>query len=348
MEVYYGVDFHPHQQTVCWFDVETGELKKRTIFHKDREELTGFYREMPTGIVGIESTGKADWFEELMFENGHKLLIGNAGLIRKRAETRHKSDSRDAENILALMMRQEFPTLWRRSRESVAILEMIRLRSGLVKQRTQVYNRLQALAHDFGLPKGTMGTKAFQEVLKSIPADPRKAMRRKILLQTVEQLSGSIAEIERKLEEEGAGDSRVALLRTQAGVGNLTALCLIHTLGEVGRFSSAKQVVSFTGLCPLEKSSGSRVRFGPISRTGSPLLRFMLGQAANTAIRRDERLRAFYRRLARKKTKPVAKTAAARKLLVKLSIMLRENITAQEFDLRGSTAGNTRAKQGLK
>jgi transposase len=273
---------------------------------------------MPTGIVGIESTGKADWFEELMFENGHKLLIGNAGLIRKRAETRHKSDSRDAENILALMMRQE------------------------------VYNRLQALAHDFGLPKGTMGTKAFQEVLKSIPADPRKAMRRKILLQTVEQLSGSIAEIERKLEEEGAGDSRVALLRTQAGVGNLTALCLIHTLGEVGRFSSAKQVVSFTGLCPLEKSSGSRVRFGPISRTGSPLLRFMLGQAANTAIRRDERLRAFYRRLARKKTKPVAKTAAARKLLVKLSIMLRENITAQEFDLRGSTAGNTRAKQGLK
>lgn len=348
MEVYYGVDFHPHQQTICWYDIGTGELKTRTIFHKDREELAGFYREMPKGTVGIEATGKADWFEELMFENGHELLVGNSGLIRKRTETRHKSDRRDAESILTLMMRQEFPSLWRRSRESVAILEMIRLRSGLVRQRTQVYNRLQSLAHDFGLPKGTMGTKAYREMLESVPADERKAMRRTILLRTAEQLTGSIEEIERKLEEEGAGDPRVALLRTQAGVGNLTALCLIHTLGEVGRFLSAKEVVSFTGLCPLEKSSGSRVSYGPISRTGSPLLRFMLGQAANTAVRRDERLRAFYRRLARKKTKPVAKTAAARKLLVKLSIMLRENITATEFDLRGSTAGDTRAKKGLK
>lgn len=348
MEVYYGVDFHPHQQTICWMDDETGELKTRTIFHKNREELAEFYREMPKGTVGIEATGKADWFEELMFENGHRLLTGNPGLIRKRAESRHKSDSRDAENILTLMVRGEFPALWRRSLESAAILEMIRLRSGLVRQRTQVYNRLQALAHDFGLPKGTMGTKAFREILEGMPADPRKALRREILLRTAEQLSGNIGEIERRLEEDGAGDPRVALLRTQAGVGNLTALCLIHTLGEVGRFSTARQVVSFVGLCPLERSSGSRVRFGPISRTGSPLLRFMIGQAANTAVRRDDRLRAFYRRLVRKKTKAVAKTAAARKLLVKLSIMLRENITAQEFDVRGSTAGNTRADQGLK
>lgn len=342
MEVYYGVDFHPHQQTICWLDVGTGELKTRTILHKDREELAGFYREMPKGTVGVEATGKADWFEELMFENGHRLLVGNSGLIRKRAESRHKSDKRDAENILTLLMRQEFPALWRRSRESVAILEMIRLRSGLVRQRTQVYNRLQSLAHDFGLPKGRMATQAYRETLEAVPAEPRKALRREILLRTAEQLSGNIREIECRLEEEGGTDPQVALLRTQAGIGILTALCLIHTLGEVARFSSSGQVVAFAGLCPLEKSSGSRSGFGGISRAGSPLLRYMLGQAANAAVRKDERLRAFYRRLARKKAKRVAKTAVTRKLLVKLSIMLRENITAREFDLRGSTAGDTR------
>ncbi|MBK8812633.1 MAG: transposase [Acidobacteria bacterium] len=124
---------------------------------------------MPKGTVGIEATGKADWFEELMFENGHRLLVGNSGFDKERAESRHKSDTRDAENILTLLMRQEFPALWRRSRESVAILEMIRLRSGLVRQRTQVYNRLQALAHDFGLPKGRMGTQAYRETLEAVP-----------------------------------------------------------------------------------------------------------------------------------------------------------------------------------
>ncbi|MBK8809515.1 MAG: IS110 family transposase [Acidobacteria bacterium] len=92
-----------------------------------------------------------------------------------------------------------------------------------------------------------------------MPADPRKALRREILLRTAEQLSGNIREIERRLEEEGGIDPRVALLRTQAGVGILTALCLIHTLGEVARFSSSRQVVAFAGLCPLEKSSGARV-----------------------------------------------------------------------------------------
>jgi len=55
-----------------------------------------------------------------------------------------------------------------------------------------------------------------------------------------------------------------------------------------------------------------------------------------------DRAKAFYKRLVKKKLKPVAKTATARKLLVKLTIMLRDNITAQEFDLRGRTVGNAR------
>ncbi|MBK8811969.1 MAG: IS110 family transposase [Acidobacteria bacterium] len=301
MEVYYGVDFHPHQQTICWLDDGTGELKTRTIFHKNREELAGFYREMPKGTVGIEATGKADWFEELMFENGHKLLVGNSGLIRKRAESRHKSDTRDAENILTLLMRQDFPALWRRSRESVAILEMIRLRSGLVRAadaglqpaagagaRFRAAEREDGDASVPGDPGGGAGRSAQGAAAGDPAADGRAAER-------------NIREIERRLEEEGGTDPRVALLRTQAGVGILTALCLIHTLGEVARFSSSRQVVAFAGLCPLEKSSGARVSFGGISRAGSPLLRYMLGQAANAAARRDERLRAFYRRLARRK-----------------------------------------------
>ncbi|MBK7705552.1 MAG: transposase [Acidobacteria bacterium] len=94
----------------------------------------------------------------------------------------------------------------------------------------------------------------------------------------------------------------------------------------------------------MRRAPGGWVSFGGISRAGSPLLRYMLGQAANAAARRDERLRAFYRRLARKKTRRVAKTAVTRKLLVKLSVMLRENITAREFDMRGSTAGDTRGE----
>jgi hypothetical protein len=70
--------------------------------------------------------------------------------------------------------------------------------------------------------------------------------------------------------------------------------------------------------------------------------------AAHIACRSDVKLKSFYKRLAKKKPKPVAKTAAARKLLVKLAIMLRDQITAEEFDQRGRTVGNARGRQDLK
>ena len=104
MPLYIGVDFHPHQQTVCWCDLETGEIRTRTIFH-NTAELTKFYRAMPASIVGIEATSKATWFEQLLFDNHHQLIVGNPNVIRKRAVSRHKNDNRDAQLIFDLLTR---------------------------------------------------------------------------------------------------------------------------------------------------------------------------------------------------------------------------------------------------
>lgn len=108
----------------------------------------------------------------------------------------------------------------------------------------------------------------------------------------------------------------------------------------------SKQVASFAGLDPLERSSAGRVRFGRVSKAGSPLLRFQLGQAANITARWDAKLKSFNKRLAKKKPGGVAKTATARKLLVKLSIMLRDGITADEFDRRGTHSWQCPAGSG--
>jgi len=163
----------------------------------------------------------------------------------------------------------------------------------------------------------------------------------------IEQLSGQIATLEVWLKKKAEENSSAQLLQTQMGVGYLTALVTVHTLGDIGRFKRAnKAVVSFAGLDPREMSSAGRVRFGSITKAGSSMLRHHLGQAVMTATRFDPKLKTFYKRLAKKKPKAVAKTAAARKLLVKLAIMLRDNITAQEFDQRGRTVGNARRIAG--
>jgi transposase len=343
MPYYLGVDFHAHRQTVAWCDTRTGETRTFDLVH-DLEKVREFYTSLPEpAIIGIEASAKAAWFENMIFESKHKLLVGNPVLIRRRATSRHKNDRRDAELILDLLMRDEFPTLWRRPPESNQVLEILRLRSGIVRQRTQVYNRLQALAHNAGLPKGRMRTLAFQAVVKSVDMDEASSLIRSQNFALLGSLHERIAELEGWLKKKAEGDARVDLLQTQKGVGYLTALTVVHTLGDVTRFGRlAKQVASFAGLDPMERSSAGRIKFGRVSKAGSPMLRFQLGQAVQTAARGDARFKSFYKRLAKKKPKAVAKTATARKLLVKLAIMLRDNITADEFDRRGPQVGNAR------
>lgn len=349
MTLYIGVDFHPHQQTLAWCDTQTGETRTMELIN-DPQTVREFYSSLPgPATVGIEASARATWFEELLCERGHKLFVGNPVLIRKRATSRHKNDRRDAELILELLLREEFPSIWRRPRESESVLEILRLRQSLVRQRTGVYNRLQALAHDVGLPKGRIRTKTFQKLLKAVSMSEVASIRSLHLFSLVAKLDEQIEELDGWLKKKADQDESVQLLLTQKGVGYLTALATVHTLGDVSRFPRlSKQIVSFAGLDPVEKSSAGKTRFGSISKAGSRLLRHQLGLAAQIASRSDAKLKSFYKRLSKKKPKPVAKTATARKLLVKLAIMLRDEITADEFDRRGRTVGNARGTTDLK
>lgn len=349
MTLYIGVDFHPYQQTVSWADTETGETDTVELAH-EVDKVRAFYASLPEpAVVGIEASARAEWFENMLFEIGHKLLVGNPVLIRKRATSRHKSDRRDASLILELLLRDEFPAIWRRSKEGSEVLEILRLRHSLVRQRTRVYNQLHSLARSAGLRKGRMRSLVYQGMIKSASMSESSTICRQQLFTLMGRLTEQISELEVWLKEKARLDSEVQLLLTQKGVGYLAALCTVHTLGDVTRFKKlGKQVASYAGLEPLERSSAGRRQFGSISKAGSGLLRFQLGQAAQITARFDPRFKSFYKRLEKKKPRAVAKVATARKLLIKLSIMLRDQISAQEFDQRGRTVGNTRFSPGLK
>jgi len=165
-----------------------------------------------------------------------------------------------------------------------------------------------------------------------------QAFQRDQLLAMLEDLNSRIKLVEGWLDQRASVDARVKLLTTHKGVGKLSALAVVHILGDVSRFATSKQAVAYTGLDPLERSSAGHTRFGSISKAGSSVLRHLLGQAMHAAIRYDGELKSFYKRLAARRSKSVAKVAATRKLLVRLFIMLRDEIDYAEFKRRG-TAG---------
>jgi transposase len=163
--------------------------------------------------------------------------------------------------------------------------------------------------------------------LEKLELLPYAAQRRKQLLQSLDGLEVEIEQLNRRVEEEVAQRPAAGKLQTHPGVGPVTALAMVLTLGPAERFPSGKQVGSYFGLIPSEYSSGGQQKLGHISKQGSAFLRFLLVEAGQTAARKDVELGRFYRRLAVRKQRALAKVAVARKLAVRLYLMLREDWT---------------------
>ena len=332
MTLYIGVDIHARQQTLSYLDTEDGSTGQLELQHEG-DDVKGFYSKFQGEvIVGIEACGYTNWFEELMEQLGHKLLVGDAAEIRRLARRRQKNDRRDADLLLDLLVHNEFPALFRYSRESREVLRQLRYRHKLVKLRTMVVNTLHALAINAGLSlRAKLLSKGGRQQLSTLQLSAISQQQRDELLSLADELTKRIQTVEQWLQTQAKSDARVQRLQTHPGVGLLTSLCLVHTLGDLSRFSSTRKVAAYVGFDPMEDSSAERKVYGGISKAGSKLLRYLLVEAGQTAAKDDQDLKQFYRRLLPRRGKARAKVAVARKLLIRCFIMGRAEIDYAEF-----------------
>ena len=343
MTVYVGVDFHVKSQTVCWVDTADGEMHERTLDHQG-EEVAAFYDQWTAPVtVGIEALGYAGWFHRLVEQRGHRLLVGDAYAIRQFARRRQKNDRRDAELILDLLRRGDFPAVHRPSTASREVLDLLHHRERLVGMRTRLKNSLQAVALNNGLARHrALFTTRGRAALVDLPLSAAEDWQRRDSLELLDQMGERVAALDRELERRAAADARVQRLRTHPGVGRLTALAVVHTLSPATRFRHSRQVAAYCGLDPTEYSSGERIHHGRISKQGNRLLRALLVEASWSAIRHCDELRRFYFHLAAHKSSGVAIVAVARKLAVRLYRLLRDDIDYEEFRRRGRDAWRAR------
>ena len=321
-----GCDFHPGFQQVAIFDNQTGEVSERRLLH--REEAREFYGSLRGQAVrvGMEACGHYPWFERLLERLGMELWIGDAARIRAMEVRKQKTDRRDAVQLLQLLMEKRFPRIWVPSLEERDVRQLLVHRHQQVQARTRIKNRLQALMLSQGVQKKRkLWTAAGRAELEKLELLPYAAVRRERWLAALDQMEAEIAELNRQVEEEVKRRPAAMRLRTHPGVGPVTALAMVLTLGPAERFGSAKQVGSYFGLIPSEHSSGGRQQLGRISKQGNSFLRFLLVEAGQTAARYDAELGRFYRRLAVRKHRALAKVAVARKLAMRLYLMLRED-----------------------
>jgi transposase len=172
-----------------------------------------------------------------------------------------------------------------------------------------------------------------------LPLAPWAARRRQDLLDLLDRLEPAIAELRAAVEQEASARPEVLRLMTHPGVGAITALAFVLIIGDPNRFANSKKLSSYLGLVPAEESSGDRRRLGHISKQGNSLLRCLLGEAAQAAVRSDTEWRRQFVHLAMRRERAIAKVAMARKLAVSLFWMWREGANYAQGKKLGSHAG---------
>jgi transposase len=331
-----GCDLHSRKQQVAVLDTITGEMLEQELVH-DGDAVERFYRALrPPVTIGIETTGYTQWFHALMHRLGHTVLVGEAAKIRAMVVRKTKTDRRDARHLLDLLKQDRFPSVWIPDGDTRDRRALVSHRVRLVRMRTMVKNGLQAIALSQRLAlRSKLWTRYGLAQLQALELPAHTARRRDDGLELLAWLTARIDQLDDQIATIAHSDPRAKLLLTHPGIGPLTALTTVLILGPIARFPGSQHVVSYVGLAPAVEASADKQRLGKITKQGSALLRWVLGQAAPLAARADDDLRRRYFSVLHRRGRPKARVALARKLLVRLYVMLRDQIDYAEFRRRG-------------
>jgi transposase len=297
----------------------------------------------------MEASGHSRWFERLLRDLQCELWIGDAAEIRTKRVRKQKTDRKDAELLLRLMMEDRFPRIWVPDAANRDLRQLLWHRHRLVQMRTRVMNQLHVVALNEGLRrKKALWRPAGRQQLESLALAFWASRRRQDLLDLLDQLTPKIQQLTQALEAEVEKRPVTRRLMTHPGVGPLTALAFELVIGTPERFACGKQIASYVGLVPSEESSGDRRRLGHISKQGNVLLRFLLVEAAQVTVRTQAQWRSKFFHLAMRRGRKIAKVAMARKLAVHLYWMWRQGCDFGQVQKFGSHAGEPGHRDGVQ
>lgn len=333
-----GIDGHQKSSVVDVFDPASGEHRVKTV----PTTAAGLRAALePLGgdcAVVFEVGPMAQWMAQQIRPLAARMQVANASRIRWLFRDGRKNDRLDAKKLAILSHLDQVPTVHLPPPEVSAWRGLINERRQLVTKRARAKLQTRALlrANVLICPCKSLWTRRGMVWLAGLPLEDIVRGRIDRLLAELNFLSAQLKQLERELDARAAMQPAVALLRTIPGIGPRSAEALVAYADDVGRFSNRKQFTSYFGLTPTEDSSGERVRRGHISKRGPSVVRWVLVEAAQCAIRRCPAFGEFARRVARSRKDRWKKAivATARKLASIAFGMLR---SGRPFDIRRLT-----------
>lgn len=316
---YIGLDLHKRFIQAAVID-RRGKVIKEWRIDTSAEAIREFASELTErDAVALESTTNAIPVALLLREHAGRVVVSNPMKTKAIAEAKIKTDKVDAR-ILAQLLRADYlPEVWLPDDHTLRMREVTSYRAGLTRERTQIKNRIHAILHRNLIPRPEVRDlfgKTGRAYLAEIELPPGERFQLQEALEHLDFLDRRIERADEEIAKQSVKSEHTRLLLSLPGVSLQVAAGMVAAIGDIGRFASAKKLVSYFGLDPLAKSSADQI-FGSrrISKRGRSHARWLLIEAATAAVRVPGPLQGFYLRLRRKKCHNVAIVAVARKMV---------------------------------
>ena len=337
MEHFVGIDLHKYVSQLAVLRESRSPSQLR--FANDVVTVERVLKKLPKGSkIALEAMGSWWWMVELAQKTGHEVFLSHPKQTKAIASARLKSDKVDALMLAKLLKADLLPTVWIPPENQRHVRELLTHRARLVRQRTAVINELRAVYAKRNIDPQAKLQRAQPQVSG---AEDLSGYAPRIVGEDVELLgfvNRQIGGLDKELMKIALEDGSAKRLMTIPGVGAVSAVAMSCWIGEIARFSNAKKLASYFGLAPRVRQSADTERHGHITKEGNRMVRALVIQAALVHTRRGKGpSRKHYLGVLKRRGKPIARVAAANKLLGVIFHMLKERIDYQEF-LRRSDA----------
>jgi len=340
--LYLGIDQHRKQLTVNLRDeqgtillhrqVSTTWVKVRAFFAELRQ------RAEPQGgfAVLVEVCGFNEWLLKLLAEYGCREIV----LAQTEHRSKKKTDRRDANSLGELLWINRGRLA---SGERLAHLRRVRpaspsdatdrqltaLRKRLAEQRTRALNGIQhlLLKHNRQQESPTKGlqTKAAREWLRTLPLDDVDRLEMDGLLDQWKLWDEQLEKIDAKIKVRQAVHAAAVIVATVPGLSRFASLAIASRIGDIHRFPRPSSLANYWGLTPSCRNSGdARQRLGSITKEGSAVVRFLLGQAVIHVLRVDGHARSWYQQIKKRRGSKIGRVAVMRRIATMLWHMLMD------------------------
>jgi len=325
----YAVSYKEHQSEKCYSLKMPAQPDNMIQFFQKRfpgKRLIYAYEAGPTGYALYDH----------VTSKSQDCMMVHPGNIEKAPKDRVKTNRLDSLKILSQLHGGNLKGIRVPSESYRQLRHLTTLRQQYAADQRRAKQRIEALltfeSISVPLGNGSRWSSRHIRILKELKLEAIRRFRLDSLLEDLAYARQRLLKMHRQLREfcrqNDALQKNIHLLRSIPGFGFVIPAYLLGRIGDPAHLRTVREIGSFAGVVPSERSTGDTVKKGPITHMGDPILRGLLVEGAWIAIRKDTELRQFYDRIRSRNSGDhgprIAIVAIARKLAARAHRVLKD------------------------